>query len=24
MANADGWKFLKTIKDACIYTKESE
>ena len=24
MANADGWKFLKNIKDACIYTKESE
>jgi len=24
MANGDGWKFLKTIKDAYIYTKESE
>lgn len=24
MVNSDGWKYLKNIKDATIYTKDSE
>ena len=24
MANSEGWKYLKTIKDAAIYTRNSD